>query len=104
MNDLEKSVREKYIQEGWTVLRDGWPDFLVFRQGVNGKTELRGIEVKSKTDVIRSNQHIVLTLLAQVMKIQVVLEGASLGDTGKVTVCDFLSHDGKRTMPPETRL
>jgi hypothetical protein len=46
MNLRELAVKRHLEDNGWNVLRRGWPDLLAFRE-VDGKLEVRGIEVKA---------------------------------------------------------
>lgn len=45
MKAIENVVREEYEKAGYTVYRNGWPDFLVVKDGVGF-----GVEVKSATE------------------------------------------------------
>lgn len=55
MNKSEIEAREQLIQEGWKVLRNGWPDFLCTRI-VNGEMEFMAVEVKFNGDTLREEQ------------------------------------------------
>lgn len=68
MTESEKLVHASLIAEGWTVLRNGWPDFLCFRN-----KEFKAVEVKHGMDVVHPNQkanHRVLRLMG--LDVQVV--------------------------------
>jgi hypothetical protein len=56
MNSNEQKVADAYKQARWAVLRNGWPDFLMYRRTANGKVEIRAVEVKSKTDKLSTAQ------------------------------------------------
>jgi VRR-NUC domain len=45
MKKTEQSCRERYEKEGWTLVKNGWPDFLAVRE-VDDKIEAKGVEVK----------------------------------------------------------
>lgn len=47
-NQREREVQKEVIQDGWKVLYKGWPDFLCYRKGLNGKIEAFFMEVKRK--------------------------------------------------------
>jgi len=48
MNESERLVKEKYEQQGWNVLEHGAPDFLIYKNGEDGKiTEVQFVEVKT---------------------------------------------------------
>ena len=52
MNLNEQKVADAYKQVRWTVLRNGWPDFLMYRTRV-GKLEIRAVEVKSNYQLLK---------------------------------------------------
>ena len=58
MNKAEQRFEDRAEEKGWTVLRSGWPDYLMFRKGKNGRLEFRAVEVKlnHKDDAPRANQ------------------------------------------------
>jgi len=56
-NPAERKVAEEYAAKGWTVIRGGWPDFLMYRE-VNGVPEHLGVEVKSDDDTVRPHQEL----------------------------------------------
>jgi hypothetical protein len=47
MNIFEDQVDQKLEEQGWTVLKRGWPDRLCWRTNQNGKTEVCAIEIKN---------------------------------------------------------
>lgn len=55
MNHSEIRAREDLINEGWKVLRNGWPDFLCTRMK-EGKMEFMVCEVKTPNDKLREEQ------------------------------------------------
>jgi hypothetical protein len=56
-NPVERKVAEEYAAKGWTVLRGGWPDFLMTRE-VGGITEVLGVEVKAGRDTLDPGQEL----------------------------------------------
>lgn len=79
MNPFEEQVKDKYETEGWTVLRSGWPDFLLFKELPDGTTEVKAVEAKSEFDVLRPNQVEMLKILSRIMNVRIAAEGASFG-------------------------
>jgi len=79
MNDFEKAVSKKYSSAGWTVLRSGWPDFLLIRQ-FKGNSVICGLEVKAHDDPVRPNQQEMLSALAS--HIPVICAGEDRGYSG----------------------
>lgn len=55
MRDSEAITAKSLQDEGWTVYRGGWPDFLCIRH-TEENLEVIGVEVKTYGDVVRSNQ------------------------------------------------
>jgi VRR-NUC domain len=77
---FEKSVSEQYQKEGWNVLSNGWPDFLLWKRE-EGKVCLKFVEVKSENDSIRENQREVLNLLCEAgMVVRTAHAGYGYGD------------------------
>ena len=65
MRPSEQKAKEYYELRGYTVLKDGWPDFLVYKT-VNGQKDIRAVEVKLNVDAVRPNQqenHRILNML-----------------------------------------
>src|ERR1700758_534404 len=56
MNAAETLVHSALIEDGWKVLRRGWPDFLCVRVRENGQQEILGVEVKAQNDRISTEQ------------------------------------------------
>jgi len=52
----ETEVARKLEQDGWNVLKNGWPDFLCWKVGEKGKTELVCVEVKIGCDKLTVEQ------------------------------------------------
>lgn len=52
MNPLETKIKQQLEEDGWTVLRRGWPDFLCFRQIRDTGYELKAVEVKPLTNTV----------------------------------------------------
>jgi hypothetical protein len=68
VNASEQVVREELEQRGFTVYRNGWPDFLAVRKTqLQGKECLgvMGIEVKSGKDKLSEQQAIIHRILRQ---------------------------------------
>jgi hypothetical protein len=88
VNKLERAVKAEYDKEGWTALRDGWPDFLFVRK-VDGKLQIRAVEVKGRKDSVRSNQREVIDALAAFIQVRLAVEGPGFGTTHNVDGCEF---------------
>ncbi len=59
MNQCEEQIAESLRAEGWKVLRNGWPDFLCWRDDTaDGKRKLMCVEVKNEDtgDTLREAQ------------------------------------------------
>lgn len=76
---FEAEVKKSYENKGWTVLDSGWPDFLAFKENPDGTTEIKAIEAKSSSDVIRPNQETLLRVLSRFLPVRIAAEGASYG-------------------------
>lgn len=61
LTPFEQRVYDHYQKYGWQVLRNGWPDFLL----VKGQ-KVVGIEAKSATDKLSTEQKRMHTVLARV--------------------------------------
>jgi len=59
MNELESEFYEQAIRYGYTVLKRGWPDFLIVKDG-----KAQGVEVKSPNDVVTNEQMTMMNTLA----------------------------------------
>ena len=63
MNERENSILAALREQGWTVYRDGWPDFLCLRlnsgatEGTQPTLEAVAVEVKSPEDKPSEAQH-----------------------------------------------
>jgi len=55
MNPLEKEIATSLEAAGWKVLRNGWPDFLCWREEGNEK-KVMCVEVKASKDKVRESQ------------------------------------------------
>jgi len=51
MTSYEGLLKEEYEQKGWTVLTNGWPDFLLVRGN-----EIQAVEIKRRGDKVRPEQ------------------------------------------------
>lgn len=65
MHKSEQEVKDKLEQEGWTVYRNGWPDFAALKNGV-----LRLIEVKA-TGELSEEQIQMFALLKKLLGVEV---------------------------------
>ena len=65
MNNFENKIAESLEGAGWMVLRDGWPDFLCYREAEDGKREVVCVEVKNPNtgDIVRRCQQAVHEIL-----------------------------------------
>lgn len=54
-NYYENQAAKDLESEGYTVIRNGWPDFFCFRD-VNGVREYLGVEVKSAGNRVSKRQ------------------------------------------------
>lgn len=71
MTELEKIVKTRYEELGWTVYSSGWPDLLCVRSG-----EIRAVEVKGYRDAFRGNQSDVLIALSQYIPVRTAHPGS----------------------------
>ena len=46
---------QEYEKRGYRVLKNGWPDFLAYRE-IDGKLEVVAVEVKAGTDTVKPEQ------------------------------------------------
>ena len=51
MNALETKISDSLKKQGWTVLKRGWPDFLIYREQAD-RLLVAGVEVKSDRDTL----------------------------------------------------
>jgi len=58
MNNNEKQIFEKYEKLGYDVIKDGFPDLIILKDG-----KLEFVEVKFKDDVLNPNQVRAFSLL-----------------------------------------
>ena len=56
MRKNEEAALAQFKAEGWSALRNGWPDYLLIRTNSDGKLEFMGLEVKSGNDRVRDHQ------------------------------------------------
>ena len=56
MNHREQYVAEKYKQEGWKILKNGAPDFIMLKVENNEITDMMAVEVKSTKDSLTYEQ------------------------------------------------
>jgi VRR-NUC domain len=52
----EEAALDKFKAEGWSALRNGWPDYLLVRTNSEGKLEFMGLEVKFGNDSLSGHQ------------------------------------------------
>ncbi len=64
-SESEQKFVRKAKDKGWRVLKNGWPDFLLFRKSVDGQIEIQAVEVKQVhgDDPLRECQKLMLSLL-----------------------------------------
>ena len=104
VNRLEQEVKEKLEGRGYTVLRNGWPDFLCIRKvskrtrttyGYEHHTEvygLMGVEVKARGDKVSEDQRAVHRAL-RAAGIPVYVMGLDALDNGeRISTKRFLTH------------
>lgn len=95
MNVSERAVKEALENRGFTVHRNGWPDFLAVRQmeGYGTKTiGIMGIEVKTGNDKLRPEQKIIHHLLRQArLPVHVLTPGSAKLD-GRLPSCHLLTE------------
>lgn len=59
MNLQEEQFQIEFEKMGYTVLRNGWPDFLIVKDGA-----IAGVEIKGKNDTIKPNQQRMMDILS----------------------------------------
>lgn len=74
MNDYEQAIHDKFRAEGFTVLRNGWPDFLCLSD-----TRVFCIEAKQGTDFVKPSQIKMHTALMKLGIPTVVLRPEDFG-------------------------
>ena len=73
-------------KKGWSVLKKGWPDFLIYKQGLGGRqNKIKLVEVKKGKGNLSLCQKRMFTLLSTVLDCYQV--NVSMG--GKVKVVKF---------------
>jgi hypothetical protein len=78
MSEFEDKVAAKYSKDGWSVLRNGWPDMLLVRK-IGNSTEMKAIEVKSKKDTLKQNQYDMLGALSNILTVHIAIENKTYG-------------------------
>jgi hypothetical protein len=69
----EEAALEKFKIDGWSVLRNGWPDYLLLRTNSDGKLEFMGLEIKHGNDSCSGPQLAMrAALLSAGIKVEVV--------------------------------
>ena len=66
INPTEMEVAESLIDDGWEVMKKGWPDFLAVRGD-----EIRFIEVKQKGQRLKPQQKRMAKILMEFLNIEV---------------------------------
>ena len=56
MRKNEEAVLDEFKAQGWSAIRNGWPDYLLVRSKDDGKLEFMGLEVKHGKDSLRDAQ------------------------------------------------
>jgi hypothetical protein len=73
MRANEEQAIDKFKAEGWSIIKDGWPDYLLVRSVSNGKLEFMGVEVKCGRDQLSDQQRLMhAALLCAGIKVEVV--------------------------------
>lgn len=86
MHKSEKEVQDKLEQEGWTVYRNGWPDFLAEKDGA-----FRLLEVKA-TGNLSPEQVRMFALLQRLLSVPVeVLRPVRLKRRSMKEACEQLT-------------
>jgi hypothetical protein len=65
MTPSEQAAHDCLRADGWTVLRNGWPDFLCFRRSSANHPEIIAVEVKHHTDRLQPEQKAIHRLLME---------------------------------------
>lgn len=69
----EEAALEKFKIDGWSVFRNGWPDYLLLRTNSDGKLEFMGLEIKHGNDLCSGPQLAMhAALLSAGIRIEVV--------------------------------
>jgi hypothetical protein len=63
MTPHETYVAQQLADEGWTVVRDGLPDWFCYRTDADGKTEIQFVEAKADYTKVQPNQAQVISAL-----------------------------------------
>lgn len=63
MTKSEEEIKTALEERGFHVHRNGWPDFLVTRENLNGNTYAFACEVKSEGDKVKPHQRAVHQVL-----------------------------------------
>lgn len=63
VNKNEEIIRQKYESQGYTVLRNGAPDFVIFKNENGQITDIKFIEVKFNGDRLRYEQQVYKKIL-----------------------------------------
>jgi hypothetical protein len=72
MRKTEEAALEEFKKDGWSELRNGWPDYLLIRSAGDGKLEFMGLEVKcNKGDLSNEQRAMHVALVAAGIKVEV---------------------------------
>jgi hypothetical protein len=63
MKQNEEPALEEFTSQGWSTIRNGWPDYLLVRPRENGGLDVMGLEVKSGRDELTGLQIAVHTAM-----------------------------------------
>lgn len=77
MTKNEQQLKAKLESEGWTVLRNGWPDFLIFRHTDNG-SEVIAVEQKDTNELSLEQQKMIHALNLMGLPVLVMNKHASI--------------------------
>lgn len=81
LTSSEREAKALFEAQGWSVFRNGWPDFLA----AHPSGRLVGIEVKTPTDTIRPAQEAMFQALGPVLPVTVLY----LSDGDWKLVCQY---------------
>ena len=74
-NEFESHVRKLLENKGWTVLQNGWPDFLCIKN-----KQILAVEVKNHGDKLSPRQVRLLSALSEKIPVQTAHPGPGFGD------------------------
>jgi hypothetical protein len=66
VNATEQKAKDLLEKLGWRVLRNGWPDFLCESDAGKGYCKVVGVEIKSPSDRLSSEQQLMHSALLRI--------------------------------------